>query len=335
MTWQQTKSGIDYLPAPDRLWRKAQTPLTASYNLLGITIEVATNAPTLAALADDVFGQRIACDPQVMPMRLDVFLHEAPEDTHGSATITRIRNDCLYVVNGGSFGTADRPTNTATAFVTPSMLQDTLTAQVAFLECLAMFLVSRERPVTLHAAGLIHNDRCILVTGIHGAGKSTLSYACVRAGFGLLAEDVVFAAEPSDTEDGPLEVWGNPQFLHLMPNSVGFFPELAAAATIRQLNGERKMRIKVPALRADAAISQHKVWGVCSLGRSCGPGAMLVPPDCSHIHHSLTHFTGDPPVDQRAMDIAADRLLAGRTAHLIVGKDPAEAVDVLRRWMEG
>ena len=335
MAWQQTSNGMDYLPAPDRLWRNASAPLVARYSLLGIELEVGTNAPALAELADEVFGQRIPGEPGVKPMRLRAFLHDVPEDARASTTIMRIQNNCLHVVNGGSFGVADRPTNTATTFVTPAMLEDTLTTQVTFLECLAMFLVSQERPVTLHAAALIHNARCVLVTGIHGAGKSTLAYACLRAGFGLLAEDVVFAAEPAETQIGPLEIWGNPQFLHLMPNSTGFFPELATAHSVRQLNGERKMRIRVPALREDAAVPHHAVWGVCSLGRSCGPGAMLVPPDCSHIRHALTHFTGDPPVDRRAMDIAADRLLAGRAAHLVAGADPADAVDVLRRWMEG
>jgi hypothetical protein len=193
-----------------------------------------------------------------------------------------------------------------------------------------MYLVSRERPVALHAAGVVHQGRCVLLTGSDGAGKSTLAYACLRAGFGLLAEDIVFAAEPDDLR----EVFGNARHLHLLPDAVRLFPELADAPRILQLNGETKLRISVNTVRAGAAVARAPISGVCSISRASNGATCLRPADPTRIRRVLTDFKGDPPLDRDAIARAADRLLAGRIAHLEVGKDLQEAVETLRNWIE-
>src|SRR5262249_42856450 len=162
--------------------------------------------------------------------------------------LTRMQEPYLLVTAGSSLGFADRAAGFAAAFLTPGLIADRLTAQVCFLECLGVYLVSPGRPGALHAAGVVphgrfalpagpaagavHQARCALLPGPDGAGKSTLAYACLRAGFGLLAEDIVFAAEPGDAG----EVFGNARHLHLLPDAVRLFPELADTPCVRQLN---------------------------------------------------------------------------------------------------
>jgi hypothetical protein len=248
------------------------------------------------------------------------------------APLARMQEDYLVLSTAGSLGFADRTAGFASAFLTPEMAANGQRAQTYFLECLALFLACRERPVTLHAAAVALRGRCVLLTGISGAGKSTLAYACHRAGFQVLAEDVVFAPEPRPETASILEIHGHAPYLHLLPNTVRFFPELITLTGVRQFNGETKLRVKLSGDRA--AAGRQTVWGVCSLSRTGGPGTALLPADPNYLRRALTNFEGEPPVNAAAMQRAADLLAQGRTAHLISGSAPGEAAEVLRRWME-
>jgi hypothetical protein len=199
-----------------------------------------------------------------------------------------------------------------------------------------LFLACRYRRATLHAAAVLHRGRCVLLAGEDGAGKSTLAYACLRSGFGLVAEDIVFVEDDRDAahSESAMQAWGVPWRLHLLPDAIRFFPELRHAAHVEQMNGEKKLRVSVRNVRSDAAVTHATVWGVCSLGRSDSNSAAIGRANPARVRDALTHIKGDPLLDRAAMAAAADRLLAGRLAHLEVGADPNRAVETLRKWME-
>ncbi|HLV80220.1 MAG TPA: hypothetical protein VKT32_08050 [Chthonomonadaceae bacterium] len=334
MGWQETQ-GFAFLPAPDPLGAQTPTPLEARYNVLGIPLTVATNAPVLAELAEEVFGAWGAPPEgrETPYVRLQALLHPASESrAHGQRPTLRCRAQAGYLVLslGDSLGFGDRPAGFAAAFITPDLLADPERVRTCLLECLGLFLVCRHRRATLHAAAVLHNDRCVLLTGEQGAGKSTLAYACLRAGFRLLAEDIVFA----EREEQAVRAWGSPWHLHLLPDAVRFFPELRKAASVEQMNGERKLRVRVDQVRSEAPVTNGLVWGVCSLSRSADAITRLTAPDPTRIRQALTHFKEDPLLDRAAMHTAADRLLEGRLAHLEVGHDPTTAVETLRHWLE-
>jgi hypothetical protein len=335
----------------DLLRRQGSAPIMRQIAVLGVPVRFETNDLALASMAEAVFPTAEepplgkARDPQ--PMRLAMYLGEPAaavpsmsrhlgetNDGQRHMAVSHVQHGKLFISCGASYGIADRAAGLAAAFITPEMAADTLRAQAYFVECLGLFIACRERPVTLHAAGVVHNGRCVLLTGRHGSGKSTLAYACVRAGFGLLTEDIVFAGGSKDVGHGSGRFWGMSSHLHLLPDAVRFFPELADVETVLQLNGERKIRVNVESMRAGAAVNSSTVCGVLSLSRSDSDGSRILPADKSVVKDALTRFDGDPPLDHAEMDLAADQLLAGRMAHLDVGRDPLHAVDVLRNWME-
>ena len=369
--WRHTVDGTAYAPAPDALWRLAPTPIVANYSVLGLRLALYTNSPDIHRLMDDLFPKWPAGANASSELSLKTFLHDPQGNRHdaGSAPpIARMQREYLMISRGNSFGFADRVAGFATAFLESGITADGIRAQVDFLECLTLFLASRPRPVTLHAAAVIWKGRCILLTGVSGAGKSTLAYACYRRGLEIVAEDVVFA-QPLDVVEsvspqGPLEdagqgsteakssspyqeegrgevrlgpaggpwIWGNAPYIHLMPGSERFFPEVAGMLPVRLFNGEAKLRIGIRE-RTDQ-VRSHTVWGVCSLARTAGPGSMILTADREHLRRSLTRFTGDPPFDQVITNTFASRLASGRAAHLVSGNDPAESVDLLQRWIE-
>ena len=326
-------NGFAYQPAPDALWRHAPTPLAACYNVLGVPLEVQTNAPRIAELAEAFYGDWRAVEAEsTQRKRLCLYLHDAPEETPDAASVplVRMQGAILMVSLGGSLGFADATAGFGAAFLTPGLLANPALATMLTLECLGLYLVCCERPAPLHAAGLVHQGRCVLLTGGSGAGKSTLAYACLRAGFGLLAEDIVYAEPGGET----VTVWGWPWSLHLLPDAVRFFPELENAERIQKINGETKLRVAVNRVRPGAAVPKMPVWGVCSLGRAEDAASRLRPADPNVLCRTLTHFAGDPPLDRQAMEAATERLLAGRLAHLAMGTDLDAAAGALCRWIE-
>ena len=84
----------------------------------------------------------------------------------------------------------------------------------------------------LHAvhSGLVvaPGGRALLLRGESGAGKSTLTYACMRAGFSVASDDWVYGVPGAAA--GRLH--GYPWRLFLMPDTVRFFPELAAVDAV-------------------------------------------------------------------------------------------------------
>lgn len=291
-----------------------------------------TNAPLLLEWAAAVFGHWGEPSPEAgNDLRLRLMVHDLPETLPETPVpILRVQEGVFVVTAGQSFGLSDRPAGTGFAFLTPALLERPAQAQSWFMESLGLYLVCGRRTATLHAAGVAWKGRGILLTGPDGAGKTTLAYACLRAGFQLLTEDMAYA-EPS--VDG-VRVWGDSRTLNLLPDAVRFFPELKSAPYVTQLNGETKLRVSVRETRPGAALTQMPVWGVCTLARSCEPETRLLPVDPTYLRYSLTHFKGDPPIDTTAMDAAVDALLTTRLAHCEVGSDLNHAVAMLKQWLE-
>jgi hypothetical protein len=302
---------------------------------MGVPLELVTNAPLLAEYAESVFGgwgtkKEGTLSPSVT---LNLFIHDEAESFAGGAPpppLLRAQGPYFFVNAGKSMAFADRATGFATAFVTQEMARCAGYVRSLFIETLGIYMVQRYRPATLHAAAIVHGDKCILLTGADGAGKSTLTFACIRAGFKLLAEDVVFGLE----EEGRLRVWGNPWKIHLLWDAIRFFPELATHEPEPQLNGEWKLCVPIDSVRLGAAALTGGPCGVISLGRSGHAGSEINGGNPANIRRALLSFKGDPPVDWEAMETAAALLARGRTAHLNIGTNLEEAVAVIREWIE-
>jgi hypothetical protein len=82
--------------------------------------------------------------------------------------------------------------------------------------------LKRRGVFSLHASAAAHGDRVLLLPGTSGAGKSTLAVALAQAGWGFLADDMVFLAR----EEGGLRVYGFPDEVDLSPRSIAWFPAL-------------------------------------------------------------------------------------------------------------
>src|SRR5262249_23698400 len=199
-------------------------------------LEVRSNSAAVIAAAERSFGHWRQLEAQLIaptdPLIVSIVVHpptigsppaavdnrQLKLTTHNSQLTTqfiqRVHGDCFIASSGANLLTARMDHGQALGFVTPDLLADDVHFRYHVLECLALLLASWRDRTPIHAAAVIHTRRVALLVGPSAIGKSTLCYACARAGFSLLAEDVVYVS----LRDRP-RLWGNPWRIHLLPDA--------------------------------------------------------------------------------------------------------------------
>jgi hypothetical protein len=119
-----------------------------------------------------------------------------------------------------------------------------------FLEALTLTALDSLAFTPLHAACVARNGKGVLLCGDSGAGKTSLAYACAKAGWTFVSDDAVHFVSGRDGT-----VVGNPWRAHLRPSSVALFPELAGAPRVAQMNGKEALGVSMTGA-ATAVISE-------------------------------------------------------------------------------
>jgi hypothetical protein len=179
-----------------------------------------TGAPDYRASAD---GFSLACDP-VTRAEFSIPAHSA----------------CLHV-SSGALDQAER-------------------FRYQLLECLVLTALDTIYFVGLHAACVARQGRGILLCGESGRGKSTLAYACARAGWTFVSDDS-HLAQPSENI-----VTGSSDLIRLREPACELFPELHGMPIATAPNGKQCIEVQ-PKLVSDSAPARHCVF----LSRRPGP----------------------------------------------------------------
>jgi len=105
-------------------------------------------------------------------------------------------------------------------------------------------LLKRRGLFNVHAAGLSSGGRSVLIPGPSGVGKSTISFAMIRAGFDFIADDMVFLHK---TKEG-MAVLAFPDTLDFNDSTALMFSELEGVAAAPKRSGWPKWQIDVARL---------------------------------------------------------------------------------------
>lgn len=332
---------VPYNPANDLLGQSAPLTFGVKVPLLGVPLAYASNSPAVIKsagralaiwrdLPDELVERGPAAivrivvhplgpgDPEVQPS-----VSEA--DAQRLRFVFRAHGDSFLAASGGNILSAQMSAGAATAFVTPELAADETSLRHNVIECLGFLLVNYRDRTPVHAAAVVRNGRAVLLMGQSTAGKSTLCYACVRAGFALMSEDTVSVSLARG-----LRIWGHPGGIHLMPDAPRFFPELAGLAPQMRANGKLKLAVDVSALGPERLVTHAERALVCFVERAPGQASRLEPMPAAEAAAALSD-PREPGFDllrERAPAVA--RALAAEGAHrLIVGADPAAAVALL------
>jgi hypothetical protein len=304
------------------------------FGLMAEPLLFRTNDPLLMAAAERAFGRfEVPASGEPLEVRLIVDAAGGPATFDPRHLRPRVQAHLHTItLDARNHATVDLERGLAIGTVTPEVARDGDFVRYAFIEAMGLSMLGRARGyLAIHASAVVRDGRAAVLQGPAGAGKSTLAVACARIGFGVLAEDVVFARQAGDG----VELWGMPWTQRLLPDAVDHFGELAGVRPRLQPNGEHKLEVDLESLRPGAAQPSAAAGAALVLVRgSAGPTRVepLAPEAASDAFEVLWPW-GDGWSERH--EAIARRLFSTRPGRLHVNGTPEAAAAVLAAWLDG
>lgn len=247
-------------------------PLRQMYFPLGYPVEIFTNHPMVLEAAFESFGHaRVSRDAPALQVRVGVVFRVSavcpPEPT-------RREFNHLYtlVADGENQSVLDLKTGTNFTWVTQAAARNVDYLRYNFLEKVVYLLLGASAVTDLHAACVSKNGRGVLFFGDSGAGKTTLAYACARAGWTYTSDDTSYLINESD----PPRVIGHSHRARFRLAARDLFPELEHCPLSPRLEGKPSLEIRTSELPIEHVAPEASVDYVVYLRRSpSGSGELI------------------------------------------------------------
>jgi hypothetical protein len=175
--------------------------------------------------------------------------------------------------------------------VAPGWPKDGRSFRRSFLEPAVLAALDMVFFTPLHAACVVRNGRAALLCGDSGAGKSSLSYACVRRGWTLVADDAVHAAPDSCNT-----VVGTSRVIRLRESARLLFPELCSESVTTAPNGKTGLEVDAASRGFSVARTASAPLFVFLARGGCTPTLVPFPVECaaSYFGKYLWHHDRSP-----------------------------------------
>ncbi len=138
-------------------------------------------------------------------------------------------------------------------WVTDAVAQDASFLRYFFLEVAVLTTLQQQHLAPIHGACVSREGRGIVLCGPSSAGKSTLAYACSRAGWTYVSDDATFLVRSAS----PRYAIGNCHTIRFRENTKRFFPELFHLPASRRANGSQRIEAFTRDLPIQTAASCH------------------------------------------------------------------------------
>jgi len=260
-------------PDSDPLLSKLALPLHAVFYPLGFAVEITTNAQEVLDAARECWGhlhQRRA-NP-MLQLRIGV--------TDGGSTdcpprpVVRAQRHLLSIVaDAHNHAVCDLKAGFAFAWLNHVALRHRSYLRYHFMESMALVLISTSYATALHAACVSRHGRGMLLCGDSGAGKSSLSYACARAGWTYTSDDASYLLHDSDQP----RVIGNPHQVRFRPSASDLFPELIGRNLTPRAEGKPSIEVPTSELPGLITADEASIHYIIFLNRQPSAVAELLP----------------------------------------------------------
>lgn len=188
----------------------------------GFPIEVRTNrAEILDQFSDSyrVFEKRFDTKPVV----IDVHVVESDAvDCPPTPEHQIVMPLVVWIADGSNFAVLDYDRLRTQVVVSAAAVRHPLYLRYFFLEAAALCHISARYTTPIHAGCVSLDGRGVLLMGDSGAGKSTMSFACARAGWAYISDDSTMMLNQQTQR----VVIGNCHQVRFRPSAAELFPEI-------------------------------------------------------------------------------------------------------------
>jgi len=243
----------------DPVLSNCELPLRQTFYPWGFPLEIETNSSDVVAAAAEGWGafQQMFFAP---PVRLCLGVSEASADALPPESMIRARDHMMSVVaDAENFVICDFHRGFAFGWVSANTAADHPFLRYRFLLSGAGTLVEQRAFAALHGALVVRNRCGVMLAGDSCAGKSTLAYACARAGWTYVSDDGAYLARARNDRYAV----GDPHSIRFRPDAPRFFPELADRPPAVRANGKIGIEVLTAELGLKTAPGcqvNHIVW---------------------------------------------------------------------------
>src|SRR5581483_1738564 len=235
--------------AADPVLSSFELPLRQMFFPLGYPLSIETNSRDVILAAEEAWGahdQRFQ-DP---PMRIVLGVSNGGSDATAPLAVIRAREHLMSVNSDAeNFLVCDFERGFAFGWVTASTAANRALLRYQFLMSSGISLVQQRAFAPLHGALVMRNGSGVLLCGDSHAGKSTLAYACARAGWTYVTDDGAFLIRSRDDRFAV----GDSHSIRFRPDASALFPELASHAPRVRPNGKIALEISTRDLHISTA----------------------------------------------------------------------------------
>lgn len=213
----------------------------AMFYPLGFPVSVTTNSEAVLDAAREGWGWS-PCRFDRAPIRLKVAVMEDDSRVCPPTPVCRMRDHIVTnSADSENFAVTDLSTKFASIWVTEAAVRHRDYFRYFFLESAGMGCIGSAHATAIHAGCVALDDEAILLCGDSGAGKTTLSYACARAGWTYVTDDGSYLVHG----EADRLVTGNCQQARFRPSAEALFPQLRGRQVMRRA-GVGKPSIELP-----------------------------------------------------------------------------------------
>ncbi len=221
------------LTFPDPLLSEFELSRQATHYPLGFPLELQTNSEDVIQAAAQSW-QLFASEFDGNPVRISLGVCGS-ESLLPPPPVFRGRGHLMSIISDAeNFVICDFRRGFAFGWVTPQVAANHGFFRHHFLEAAGLSILDQLHLAPVHAALVARNGRGVLLCGESFAGKSTLAYACARAGWTYVTDDGTSLVRNRPDCYGI----GNPHVIHFREDARRQFPELAGQLVTTRSNGK-------------------------------------------------------------------------------------------------
>jgi len=295
--------------------------LSGTYYPFGFRLDIATNSPEVLAAAEASWGGGGEEFPGAT-LRMSVVV--APEGGLAQ-TGTHRKVGHLYsaICDPDNFALVDTERQVAAVHVSQETASDQGRLRWFFVEAIPHMMLCQRQVVMIHAGLVASDGGAVMLCGRSMSGKSTLAYACARAGWTFLSDDcTTLLADSTDRI-----AMGLPREIRFRADAAQLFPELEGCVARARPTG--KLAIEIPTTALDIETGDRApIRGIAFLERRSGAAsARCITGDEAVDRLFAEMATYGPEVD--AIHARAVERLAAVPAHILRYDTPDDGVRLL------
>jgi hypothetical protein len=249
-------------------------PLTMrrTYFPLGFPVEIHTNSEEIFPHCERKWGafeRRFDIEPIVAEIHV---IESDSSECPPTPTYRFLGNTMMMIADPSNFCVADFPRGKTRMVISAAALRYPGYVRQVFLDCAAACQIGTAYTTPIHAACVASLGAGVLLCGDSGAGKSSLAYACARAGWEYVTDDTSYLMRGSN--DGT--IIGDCHKLRFRPSAVDIFPELAGLPVVPRILGRPSIELATAQMVNIRRLESTRVEFVVFLNRRMPGAAELV-----------------------------------------------------------